>query len=70
MLAADVVVAADFNAASTVAGAAPGWLDRYRPPPPAVCGDAIDVPDIVVVPPPFLVERMLTPGDQMSTQSP
>jgi hypothetical protein len=28
------------------------------------------VPDIVVVPPPLRVERMLTPGDQMSTHDP
>ena len=35
-----------------------------------VCGGAIDVPDIVVLPFPLLVERMLTPGAQMSTRGP
>lgn len=29
---------------------------------PAACGAAIEVPLMVVVPPPFLVERMLAPG--------
>ena len=33
---------------------------------PAACGAAIEVPLIVVVPPPFLVERMLTPGSANS----
>jgi hypothetical protein len=55
---------------STVAALAPVCEDRYRAPVPATWGEAIEVPDFVVVPPPLRVERMLTPGAQMSTQLP
>lgn len=64
-----VVVAAPVNLLSTVAGVPAVSFERYSAPPPP-CGEAIDLPDIVVVPPPLRVERMLTPGAQMSTQAP
>lgn len=58
------------SALSTAEGLSVVCDERYRAPVPPVCGEAIEVPDIVVVPPPLLVERMLTPGAQMSTQEP
>lgn len=65
-----VVVAADLSADSTMAGEAPVLFERKSAPAPAPCGEAMEVPDIVVVPPPRRVERMLTPGAQRSTQDP
>ena len=65
-----VVVAAFLIAASIDEGLAPTLFDRYRAPPPATCGDAMEVPDIVVVPPPRFVDNTLTPGAQISTQLP
>ena len=72
MLVVSVDVALPLSADSTEAGAARlfSGLESQSDPPAAVCGEAIDVPDIVVVPPPFLVERMLAPGAQMSTHGP
>lgn len=70
LLVVPVEVAALLSAPSTEAALAPVWDERYRAPVPPECGEAIDVPDLVVVPPPFLVERMLTPGAHMSTQEP
>jgi hypothetical protein len=64
-----VVVAAVFSAPSTDAGLTL-VRDRYKAAPPAPCGLAIEVPDNVVVPPFNRVERMLTPGAQISTQLP
>src|SRR5687767_5071941 len=45
-----------------------GWACRVSAATPAVCGDAIDVPEIVTaaLPLPLLVETMLTPGAVMS----
>lgn len=65
-----VVVAADLSAFSTADGLPPVCDDKYRAPLPAAWGEAIDVPDIVVVPPPLRVDRMLTPGAHMSTHEP
>ncbi len=70
MLLLAVVVASLLRVSSTVEGLAASFDERYRAAPPAPCGEAMEVPLIVVVPPPFLVERMLTPGAQMSTQEP
>jgi hypothetical protein len=66
----EVVVAALLSADSTCDGLAPVFDERYSAPPPAPWGEAIDVPDIVVVPPFLFVERIETPGAQMSTQLP
>jgi hypothetical protein len=59
-----------FRFDSTVAGLAVVLRDRKSAAEPATCGEAMEVPDSVVVPPPSLVERMLEPGAQMSTQEP
>jgi hypothetical protein len=64
-----VVVAAVLSAPSTLAGVVL-VLERYSPAPPAACGLAIDVPDMVVVPPFTRVDKVLTPGAQTSTQLP
>src|SRR5215475_4132839 len=50
------------------AGVAIGFEDKYRAAAPATCGEAIEVPERTSVPPPLLVERIMTPGAQMSTQ--
>jgi len=70
LLAVPVDSALAFKVASTVAGEAVVALDRYSPPVPATCGEAMEVPDMVVVPPLLYVDAMLTPGAQMSTQKP
>src|SRR5262245_28960052 len=60
----------DFSADSTLAADALVFDERYSVPEPATCGEAIDVPEKVVVPPPRRVESTLTPGAQISTQFP
>ena len=59
-------------AAATVAGDAPGFASRNKAATPATCGDAIDVPEIVLVAVSLVlhVEVMLLPGAKMSTHVP
>jgi hypothetical protein len=70
LLVVPVPTALDLSALSTVAALAPVLLDRYRPAVPTTSLAAIDVPDIVVVPPPFRVARIDALGAQRSTQLP
>jgi hypothetical protein len=51
-------------------GTGPPLLDRYSATAPATCGLDMDVPLIVLYPPPFQVERMHTPGAVRSTLPP
>ncbi len=44
--------------------------DRHSTPPPATCGEAIEVQERALVAEPGQVDRTLTPVAQMSTQSP
>ena len=46
------------------------WLLRYLATTPAAWGVAIDVPDIVLIPPSNQVEVMATPGAIMWAQGP
>jgi hypothetical protein len=65
-----LAVAAVTSALRTVAGEAPGCRPRYRAAAPATCGEAIEVPLIVFVPPLSHVEVMLEPGAKMSRHEP
>src|SRR5262245_45344338 len=58
------------KASSTCLAVALGCLDRYSAAAPVTCGVAIDVPDLMLVPPFSLVDTTFTPGAQMSTQGP
>src|SRR5688572_25663568 len=64
------VVSASRSAVPTAPGSAVGCVCRYRAAAPAVCGDAIDVPFHVAVPPFCHADVMLTPGANQSTQVP
>ena len=59
-------------AAVTVAGEAPGLASKNNAATPATCGDAIDVPEMVLVAVSLVrhAEVMLLPGAKMSTQVP
>ena len=59
-------------AAVTVAGEAVGFVSRNNAATPATCGDAIDVPEIVLVAVSLVLHAdvMLLPGAKMSTQVP
>ena len=64
-------VALLFSAALTAAADAVGFCCRYNAATPAACGDAIDVPLIVLVELPGIhADVMLTPGANRSTQVP
>ena len=54
----------------TSAGAVPGLRARHSADTPATCGEAIDVPDRVLLPPPRAAETMSRPGANTSTQRP
>jgi hypothetical protein len=43
---------------------------KYKAATPATCGDAMDVPDFVLVPPVLAVDRIPVPGAKISTQLP
>lgn len=58
------------SAAFTAAGDADGCVDLYRAAAPATCGLAMDVPEIVLYPPPRHVDSTHTPGAAMSTSGP
>ena len=47
-----------------------GARDRSSAAAPVTCGAAIEVPDIVVCPPPILVDTIASPGAAMSTTLP
>src|SRR3954447_25479200 len=47
-----------------------GWPARYNAAAPATCGEAIDVPLAVAVPPPRKSERIRSPGAKRSTHGP
>ena len=66
------VVAAVLSADVTALGVAVGLPARYSATTPATCGDAIDVPLIVLVTlfPVCQADVMLLPGAKMSTQLP
>lgn len=59
-------------AAPTVAGEAVGFVSRKSAATPATCGEAIDVPEIVLVAVSLVLQEdvMLEPGAKMSTQVP
>ena len=59
-------------AAATVAGEAVGFVSRNNAATPATCGDAIDVPEIVLVAVSLVrhAEVMPLPGAKISTQVP
>ena len=59
-------------AAVTCDGVAAGFVSRNKAATPATCGDAIDVPEIVLVAVSLVLhaEVMLLPGAKMSTQVP
>jgi hypothetical protein len=59
-------------AAATVAGEALGFVSRNNAATPATCGDAIDVPEIVLVAVSLVrhAEVMLLPGAKMSRHVP
>src|SRR3954464_2526106 len=55
---------------ATSAGVSVGFLDSRTAAAPVTCGVAIEVPEIVFVPPPSQSEVTLTPGAKRSTQEP
>jgi len=59
-------------AAVTCAGVAVGFVSRNKAATPATCGDAIEVPEIVLVAVSLVLQAdvMLLPGAKMSTQVP
>src|SRR5215207_1467157 len=65
-------VALPVSATATRSGPAPGLVERYSAAAPATCGEAIDVPLIVLVALslPIQAEVIATPGASMSTQEP
>ena len=58
------------RAAFTRSGVASGYIDMYKAAAPATCGEAMEVPLILLYPPSFQVDRMQTPGAMMSTSAP
>jgi hypothetical protein len=66
------VVEESANAVTTVAGLALGLLERKTAAAPATCGDAIEVPDIVVeqVSHDIEADRMSDPGAKRSRRDP
>src|SRR5829696_802732 len=64
------VLPAAWRAAFTWAGVELGLFALYSAAAPVTCGVAIDVPLIVLYPPPFQVDRMHTPGAMRSTSVP
>jgi hypothetical protein len=67
-----LVVALLMIAAVTVAGEAPGFVSKKRAATPATCGEAIEVPEIVLVAVSLVrhAEVILEPGAKMSTHVP